>query len=355
MHQKISALLKDTNADSALLYTQEGSIDPNFYYFTRLSKKKELSAYLILKKGKPVIIANSLEYEEISKVAGFRVVKIDKKGQLQGALKKYLGKSIGLNYDYVSVASFKKIKNILKGRRFSDISKKLGEIRSVKTKEELRNIKEACKVTNELFDFLKSIAKRNTTEMEIANQIETKSRQLGAEGLAFPAIIASGKNSASPHHVPGKTKLQSGVLLADIGVVYNGYCSDMTRTFFIGEPTVMHKHMYAVVNNAKKEAIGMAKHGAKAKDIFHAGNGIIKKNFSSDMIHSIGHGLGILVHDYPHGIGQNSAFRLKENMCLAVEPAYYNHDCGVRIEDDIVVTKGKARLLSEAPDELIQL
>lgn len=174
--------------------------------------------------------------------------------------------------------------------------------------------------------------------------------------MSFPPIIASGKNSAVPHHVSGNTRLAEGIFLADVGVVYRGYCSDMTRTYVIGEPTAMHKHMYAVVNRAKKESTAMAEAGEKAVDVFNAANSIIKDSYGVDMIHGLGHGLGIEVHDYPDGFRQKSKTVLREGMCLTVEPGYYKEGFGgVRIEDDIVIRNGRPKALSRAPERLVSL
>ncbi|MDI6721860.1 MAG: Xaa-Pro peptidase family protein, partial [Candidatus Aenigmarchaeota archaeon] len=319
-------------------------------------KTSHFTAYLILKKGKPVVITNPLEYRLLLGRKSFTTLQAGKNEYLKGILKKNMGKKIGLNYSHVSVASFKKIKSLLKGRKFIDVSEYMSDIRSVKTKEEIKNIKEACRITEEMFSYLQTILKKGITEKEIADEIEIKTKRLGADGMAFPPIIASGKNSAIPHHRPGGTGLTEGILLADIGVIYNGYCSDMTRTFFVGEPGAMHNHMYSVVNKARKDAIGIARAGTKSKDVFDAANSIIKKNYNCDMIHSLGHGLGIEVHDYPQGLSSNSGFVLKKDMCLAIEPAYYKEGFGgMRIEDDVVVGNGKAKLLSKAPDRLVVL
>jgi Xaa-Pro aminopeptidase len=114
--------------------------------------------------------------------------------------------------------------------------------------------------------------------------------------------------------------------------------------------------MYNVVNSSRNKAINAAKSGVLASDLFNMSNNIIKKNFGAGMIHSLGHGLGVLVHDYPEGIHGKSNFHLKKNMCITIEPGYYKEGFGgVRIEDDIVVRNRKPALLSKAPDELIAI
>lgn len=347
--------MKFKDAGSALLFTHEDDVDPNFYYFAGISKASRLTAFMAIGKGKPVVFSNPLEYDAVKKFKNFRAVRVEKKEQLEMALRKSSGKKIEINCDYVSVNSMKRLKSMLKGRKFIDVSKQLREMRSVKSQEEIRKIREACKITSGLFSHVESVARVGKTEIEIVNEIEAEAKRLGAEGMAFPPIIASGKNSAVPHHIPGRTRLAEGILLADIGVVYEGYCSDLTRTYYLGEPTAIHKRMYAVISNARKAALKIANAGTPSKRIFEAANETIKKNYGCDMIHSLGHGLGIEVHETP-SVSLKSKETLKAGMCITIEPGYYKEGFGgVRIEDDIVVKKRKPKMLSKAPEKLVSL
>ena len=341
---------------SLLLFTREDAIDPNFYYLAGLSKSTRVSAYLAIGKGKPVLITNPLEYGTLKKITGFIVEKVSSEKEFKTVLDRTLGKKVGINNEYVSVNSLKRLRSLARGRKFEDISKNLREMRTVKSREEINKIRHACRITLELFAHLETLAKIGKTETEIAAEIESEAKRLGAEGMSFPSIIASGENSAVPHHVSGKTKLSEGILLADIGVIYDGYCSDMTRTYCIGEPTVMHKHMYAVVNRAKETAEKAAKAGSKASVVFDAANKIIKDSYGKDMIHGLGHGLGIDVHDYPDGFRSGSKTMLRNGMCMTIEPGFYQEGFGgMRIEDDIVIRKGKPAMLSKAPDRIVSL
>ena len=345
-----------SGADSILLFTNEDRVDPNFYYLAGVSKMTHVTAYLAAVKGKPAILTNSLEYGTLRKTRGFRVEKVSDSKELKRLMERSLGRKIGINQEYVSVNSLRRLKSVLKGRKFIDVSGNLAGMRSVKTNEEVSKIRQACRITEELFSHLEGIAKRGKTEIAIASELEAEAKRLGAEGMSFPSIIASGRNSAVPHHVSGKTRLAEGILLADIGVVYRGYCSDMTRTYVIGEPAAMHKHIYAVVSRAKKESIAMARAGEKASNVFNAADAIIKKSYGTGMIHGLGHGLGIEVHDFPDGFRQKSKTILRKGMCLTMEPGYYKEGFGgVRIEDDIVIRNGRPKMLSKAPERLVSL
>ena len=345
-----------SGADSLLLFTHEDKVDPNFYYLAGVSKMTHVTAYIAAGKKRPAILTNPLEYGTFRKTAGFCVEKVSDSKEMKRLMGKNLGRKIGINQEYVSVNSLRRLKSVLRGRKFIDVSKNLADMRSVKTKEEISKIKQACRITEELLSHLEGIAKHGKTEIEIASELEAEAKRLGAEGMSFPPIIASGKNSAVPHHVSGKTKLGEGILLIDVGVVYRGYCSDLTRTYVIGEPTAMHTHMYAVVSRAKKESTAMAIAGEKASNVFRAANSIIKNSYGTDMIHGLGHGLGIEVHDFPDGFRQKSKVILRKWMCLTMEPGYYKEGFGgVRIEDDIVIRNGRPKMLSKAPERLVSL
>ncbi len=341
---------------SVLLYTSEDDIDPNFYYAAKLSRARRLSGYLALGKGRPVLVTNALELGTFKGKKNFRAVQADSREHLKGLLRKSLGRKVGINCDYVTVNSMKRLRSILRGRKFVDVSKAFAEMRSVKTKEEIKNIRQSCRITEDIFSKLQSEIKRGKTEIELANSVEAEAKRLGAEDVSFQPIIAFGKNSAVPHHRPGKTKIAEGLIIADIGVIYDGYCSDMTRMFYVGKPTAMHNHMYAVVNRARKAALGAIRRGAKASDVFDAANSEIKESYGKDMVHSLGHGLGIMVHDYPGSLSPKNRYIIKDNMCMTVEPGYYQEGFGgVRIEDDIVVKNGKPLMLSRAPEKLTMI
>ncbi|MBI2172769.1 MAG: aminopeptidase P family protein [Candidatus Aenigmarchaeota archaeon] len=352
----MESILKKSGADSVLLYTSEDRIDPNFYYAAKLSRTRRLSGYLALGKGRPVLVTNALELGTLKGRKNFRAAQADSREHLRRLLNRSLGRKVGINCDYVSVNSMKKMRSLLRGRKFMDVSKAFAGMRSVKTKEEIKNIRQACRITEDIFSELQAEIKRGKTEIELSNFVEAKVKRSGAESVSFPPIIAFGRNSAVPHHMPGKTRIGEGMVLADIGVIYNGYCSDMTRMFYVGKPTAMHNHMYAVVNRARKAALGAIRRGAVAADVFNAANSEIKESYGKDMIHSLGHGLGIEVHDYPESLSPKNRYIIKDGMCVTVEPGYYQEGFGgVRIEDDIVVKNGRPVMLSRAPEKLTMI
>lgn len=355
MQQKISEFFRSVDADSVLFATGDMHIDTNFYYFTELSKNRRLSALLVLRKGgKPLVITDPREYGILRKYRNFNTILFKDRKELAILLNKALGKKIGIDHEMTSMAHFKRTKKLLRVRKFVDISDSLNKLRSVKTDKEIRKIKEACIITEEIISKVAKSVKEGQSEKEIAKKLDMQALS-SSEGHAFPTIVAAGRNSATPHHIAGSAKLRNGgIVLVDFGVIYDGYCSDLTRTFVFGRANVMQKHVYATVYKAQRAAIAAIKEGIRAKDVFNIANNIIKENFKQDMIHALGHGLGILVHDFPQGLHKKAEYALKANMVLTVEPGYYG-PFGVRIEDDIAVTRSGCRLLSDAPDYLIEL
>ncbi len=354
MQEKINEFFRSADADSLLLSTDGSNVNTNFYYFTEMSQKKQLSGYLILKKGnKPLLITDPREYGILKKYKNFKTALYRNEKELIALLDKSAGKKIGINYQEASIAGYKRIKKILK-RRFVDVSGTLNILRSTKTNREIKKIHEACKISEELISKVAKSIKEGQSEKEIAKKLDLQALS-NSEGSSFPTIVAIAGNSSTPHHIAGNKKLRKGdILLIDFGVVYDGYCSDLTRTFVFGRANVMQKHVYAIVYKAQRAAMAAIKEGAKASDVFHIANNIIKEAFGQELIHALGHGLGILVHDFPQGLHKKADYPLQSNMILTVEPGHYG-PFGVRIEDDIVVTAKGCKLLSDAPQQLVEL
>jgi len=354
MREKINGLFKATDVDSMLLATSGYHVDTNFYYFTELSQKKQLTGFLVLRKGKkPLLLTDPREYGILKKYRNFDTLLYRDRKELIALLNKHLGKKIGINHQEMSLAGYKKIKNILKKSRFVDVSDTLNTLRGTKTRAEISKIHEACKIGDEIIAKVARNVKESQTEKEIAKRLDILALS-NSEGHSFPTIVAIAGNSATPHHIAGNAQLKKGsILLIDFGVVYDGYCSDLTRTFVFSRANAMQKHVYAVVYKAQRTAMAAIKDGVKARTVFHAANNIVKRA-GQDMIHALGHGLGILVHDFPQSIHKKASYRLRRGMVITVEPGYYRQ-FGVRIEDDVVVTKKGCKLLSDAPSQLVEL
>ncbi len=357
MPNKINELLDSNSLGSALLRTDGDIVDTNFYYFSGLSKTSKSSSFLILRRSKkPVLITSVLEYGGLRESKNLHIVSYNSHEALAKLLRKNLTGRVGINYSYYTLSGYKKLRRILPGKRFADVSGQLSKMREIKTNGEIKKISHACKITEAVLKNVPDIVKIGMTEKNLANELEYIAKQMGCEALSFPPIVAVGGNASVPHHATGRTKISKGkILLIDFGIVCGGYCSDLTRTFFVGKASEETKHIYDIVYCAQRTAIKNIKDGAKSSDVFKIASDILKKDLGQGLIHGLGHGIGIDVHDFPAGMSDKFASVLKENMCLTVEPGYYKGRIGIRIEDDVVVKKNDCRLLSNAPKELVEV
>lgn len=340
-------LLSEIGVDSLVFMTDGQRVDANFYYFTGLSKSIQVTSTVIVTSNGPLAITNRLEERIFS---GKKIV-IENREQAENVMRKHTGKIVGVDYSSISAARLFHFRRVLGGKKTVDISAKMNEIRAVKTSGELRKVKEACRIAEDVMDGMERLAEKSRTEKNIADEIASAARRNG-EDVSFPPIVAAGKNSAIPHHVPGKAKLK-GLLLVDFGVIYGGYCSDLTRVFHMGKANEKAKQTYEIVYSAQQAAIAVAKQGAKASDVHIAADNIMK-SLGRKMIHSVGHGLGIDVHESP-AVSEKSNAVLRRNNVITIEPGYYEAGWGgVRIEDDLLIRR-KPILLSKAPPSITEI
>jgi Xaa-Pro aminopeptidase len=194
-------------------------------------------------------------------------------------------------------------------------------------------------------------------ELEVAAELEYQMKMLGSEKPAFDTIIASGARSAMPHGIASGKKIKKGDFVTlDFGAIVRGYASDITRTVVVGKASSRQKKIYSLVKRAQAAGIRKAKAGLQAADLDkHVRNIIDRAGYGKNFGHGLGHGLGLLVHDLPR-LSPLSEDKLKANMVLTIEPGVYLEGWGgVRIEDDVVITKSGCRVLNQADKSLLEL
>jgi len=180
--------------------------------------------------------------------------------------------------------------------------------------------------------------------------LENETKKSGYE-LAFNPVVASGKNAAVPHHAPENIKLKKGFCVIDFGIKYKGYCSDATRTIYIGRPKEKEIRLYNFLLRMQKDAIKNAKIGKKCSDLYNKVNEDLKE-YKKYFTHGLGHGIGIDVHELPN-LTEKSKDILKRGMAFTIEPGiYFKNQLGIRIEDDILLTK-KAEILTKTKKGLM--
>ena len=196
--------------------------------------------------------------------------------------------NVGFEENFVTYADYKRYMHTYKINNFVEASCLMEKLRIIKDSEEINSIKQACKITDDCFEILLEYIKPGMTEKDIAKKIENYYRE-HSDGVSFEPIVASGENSSKPHAVPTERKInENDIITIDMGCKVNGYCSDMTRTIFIGEPTEEQKRVYNIVLENQEKSLNEMKDGASIKDITK----IVTSNFELqgyDLVHALGH------------------------------------------------------------------
>lgn len=216
----------------------------------------------------------------------------------------------------------------------------------------IRNVTKACEITDKIFKKLikKLKQKRFSTELDVYNFLK-KETYLNNCILAFKPIVAMQENAAEIHHKANNTKLKGGFLVVDFGVKYKDYCSDCSRTFYLGKPSKKDKDLYNLVLESQLTALKYAQPGMYAVDIDSIARTVLLEYFKN-FVHGTGHGVGKKVHQAPI-LGPNSKSILKENQVITIEPGlYFKNKFGIRIEDTVLV-KDKANVLTKTKKEMI--
>ena len=280
-------------------------------------------------------------------------------------------KKIGIEENDLSVAEYKKIR-----KHFKTVNlKELSNLRTIKGEDEILKIEKACKLGDEAFDFILKKLKLGVSEKQIAFELEFFIKRNGAD-ISFPPIVAFGKNSSIPHHQTSDKRLKTkSIVLLDFGVKLGNYCSDMTRTIFFGKADDKFKKIYNTVLASQQKAIESLKSSMvngqwsidarnadssevdsiRASDIdLVTRNHIVKQGYPT-IPHSLGHGIGIEVHEPPY-LSPTSKVGLKPGMVFSIEPGIYIPNFGgVRIEDLVLIRENKLEILTYSPKHLIEI
>lgn len=263
---------------------------------------------------------------------------------VEKVLKNLKIEKVYINFESVSVSKYNEIKNF--GVEVEDFSERLKKIKAQKTELEIKYIKKACEITFRAYRLALMNLRLGVSELQIKKELEEKMLSLGADGIAFDTIVAFGKNSAVPHHVSGKTRLkENSVVLIDMGAKYKGYCGDLTRTLFFGKPSNEFISRYKQVLTANEKAIAEIKDGISCKQADLIAREYLKEyNLEKYFTHSLGHGLGTQIHEYPF-LSPRSDATLKDRMVFTIEPGvYFEGEYGIRIEDSVLLDGNVKRL-----------
>jgi len=355
----IKTELKEKNID-ALLIT---SI-PNITYLTGISlfSNLEREAYLYITPKTAFLITDGRYSEAVKNTPNFKLIEIIPDHSLKDILleltKKHMIEKLGFEESNLTVQEFIQLKKHLKKRRLTPIKNLITDIRMFKETTELNEIQTACEIGDKTFIHILPYLKIGVTEKEIQSEIEHFIKT-HADTISFTPIVAFGPHSSIPHHNSGNSKLkENSIVLLDFGVRNNNYCSDMTRTVFFGKANPEFKKMYSTVLEAQSRSIEFLdtkQNKLKASDIDNAARSYILEQGFPAIPHSVGHGIGIEVHEAPH-ISPKSKHTLSKGMVFSIEPGIYKPGFGgVRIEDLVQITASGPYVLTKASKDLIEV
>lgn len=246
--------------------------------------------------------------------------------------------NVGFEENYVTYAKYKELIRKYKINNLVETEHIIEKQRMIKDEEEISNLQKACEITDNCFNYLLTYIRPGMTEKQIADEIDEYYKRR-TDGLAFDTIVASGENSSKPHAVPTNRKIEENdIITIDMGCKVNGYCSDMTRTIFVGSIPEEMKKVYDLVLKNQVQTIEQMKDGVSTRLLTKMVENDFKLN-GYDLIHSLGHGVGLDIHEAPY-LSYRSDAQLKENMIVTDEPGIYiSGKFGVRIEDTVQITK----------------
>ncbi|MFQ6073630.1 MAG: M24 family metallopeptidase [Candidatus Bathyarchaeia archaeon] len=328
--------------------------ETNIFYLTNAMGAARL---LIPAEGEGVLYVYGVNYEEAKETARGCRVDLVKRGEdadekVAKLINKLKLRSIG--FDALDASVYLKLKKTLKRIRLKALSQLVWELRKVKDKTELGYMRKAAEITNEGVRRAAEVIKPGMREYEVAAEIEYAMRKLGSEGVAFETIVASGPRSAYPHGGCTDKKIKRGeFIVLDVGAKYQHYRADLTRTFLVGKPSQKQAKIYETVRKAQQEAFESLREGVKARDADAVARKVIEQaGYGEYFVHSLGHGVGLDVHELP-ALTPESKDSLKAGNVVTVEPGIYIVGFGgVRVEDTVLIHKEKAERLTQASYEL---
>lgn len=253
-----------------------------------------------------------------------------------------------------SYLAYRQMRKNLKKVSLKPQSDLVETLRMVKTAREIAYLTKAQRIAEKVFTEVRGNLKVGKTELQVAREIMELAHKYGADEVSFPPIIAFGSNSGVPHHLSGKRKLKKGdIVLMDMGMKYKGYCSDMTRMVFTAKPTPLQAKIYNIVLTAQETAIKKLKAKVSGIEADNFARKIIKKaGYGGNFSHSLGHGVGLQIHELP-SLSNHFSHPIPDSSVVTVEPGIYlEKSFGVRIEDMVLVKGKKARVITKIPKDI---
>ncbi|PLR79503.1 peptidase M24 family protein [Bacillus canaveralius] len=356
--QKLSEWMKENEVHVSLLSSPE-----NVFYLSGFNCEphERVLALAVFRDEEPFLVCPAMEIEDAKRsgwsgeIIGYS--DIDRPWEMIknaiGARGLAVGKA-AVEKEHMNVERFEILSQLFPEVNFISAEEKMRVLRMIKDEKELSKIRKACELADFAIETGVQEIKEGKTELEIVAAVEYALKIKGVTEMSFATTVLTGANAASPHGTPGMAKVQKGdFVLFDLGVVVDGYCSDITRTVAFGEISEKQREIYETVLRAQLAAVAASKPGATAAEIDLTARTIIAEaGYGQFFPHRLGHGLGISVHEYP-SLTETNPLLLEQGMVFTIEPGIYVPGvAGVRIEDNLVITADGAEILTTFPKEL---
>jgi Xaa-Pro aminopeptidase len=351
--RKLSDGLSDARID-ALLTTST----PNWYYLTGFSG--DSGALIVSRKGTTFITDGRFIVQGREEMTGVRLLQ--QEGSLNGSVGRFLKGSrcrrVGFDPTQVTVGQLKSLRKAAGPNvRWVVTTGRVENLRTRKDAAELAQMRRAAILADGIVKHAIGLLKPGIREFEVAAEVEYQMRKRGASGPAFETIVAFGERAALPHARPTAKRLRKNELVVlDLGAILGHYCSDITRTVFVGRAPKRIRTWYQAVLEAQGAAIAAARNGAACMDVDGAARQVLAGyRLDGLFAHSTGHGLGIEVHEDPR-VARGQKKRLEPGNVITIEPGVYSAGIGgIRIEDDVAIHADRTEILTRAPRDLIEL
>lgn len=348
MNYKIRALrekLKSLNLEGMIV-----SNPINIKYLTNINP--DVEGILLITRKENIYLTYTMFIEDVNRTLTIddEIIVVDTRDVSNEEAENFFVfcENIGFEENYVTYEQYKRLKQRYRINNMVETDGIIEKQRMIKDEQEIQYIKKACEITDKCFEYLLTYIKEGMTEKEIALEIEMFFKKNGAEGVAFDTIVASGPNSSIPHWKPSDRKIEmADPILIDMGCKYNGYCSDMTRTIFMGCILEEIKPVYDLVLKNQQNVLEEMRSNYNIKNISRRVEDSFKFN-NYNLIHGLGHGVGLEIHEQPNINSKNERF-LKENMVVTNEPGIYlPGKYGIRIEDTVLINKNYCTPLTKS-------
>jgi len=323
---------------------------------------ERLLALLVFPDGEPALVCPQMEVLRARRAGwGDIVIGYDDSADPWEEIRRHLqGRNIDANAiavekHHLSFARFERISALFPHAQWHDAEEKLRQLRLIKDEQEMKRMRQAAELADRAIEIGVSAIRPGATELELVAVIEYELKKLGVEGMSFPTTVLTGARTADPHGVPGAVAVAPGdFVLFDLGVIVDGYCSDITRTVVCQTASDEQRLIYDTVRRAQQAAINACRPQITMGEIDRAARSVIEQaGYGPYFTHRVGHGLGIDIHEYP-SLHSTNTDPLVAGMVFTIEPGIYVPAIGgVRIEDDVAVTANGVDVLTSFSKELI--